>query len=616
MNVIRPEEWRPIDGMELEKAAIRTVKSKSNILVVAGPGAGKTELLAQKAAYLFNTNICEPNRKILAISYKKDSASNLKDRVVKRCGDEVASRFVSLTFDAFAKTILDQFKYALPIDYKLNINYYINCDDIIDAAFQTSGYNLCNESNFSKKNYYKKIISEVNLPLDEENREGIVWRKLMSGFGNNNACLTFEMISKLATFIIKINPKVRKALQITYSHVFLDEFQDTTALQYSLIKECFHSSNSLITAVGDSKQRIMAWAGASETIFEDFCRDFLAEREQLIMNHRSAPRLIELQKAMYDSLDEKNHLIKFSKKWKPEDGEIKLFISDNNNREVDALVEDIKARLASGKKANDICILCKQKVRDYTKGLIIKLGMNNIKARIDDEYQNLIKEPIVELFLLILKNSACNNPKEWAEMMRRVECLCGWDDEYNNDKYYRFEEELNNFLCNVSKIYCSSKCDVNNLVKLMLEYLCVDRIKAFYPIYRQGHYLEEKCSKFIELFDKELNSANHDMMAAINSFLGLDSIPIMTIHKSKGLEYDIVYFIGLEDYAFWNFKNEPKESRSTFFVALSRAKNSVIFTFCKYRNKFKYPKQRHEVINEFYQLLQKDGMADVIEFKE
>lgn len=83
----------------------------------------------------------------------------------------------------------------------------------------------------------------------------------------------------------------------------------------------------------------------------------------------------------------------------------------------------------------------------------------------------------------------------------------------------------------------------------------------------------------------------------------------------KGLEYNAVYFIGLEDSAFWNFRNQPDEDRCTFFVALSRAKASVTFTFCKKRSGMKCPMQRHNAINEFFDLLQRPGIAEVKRFQ-
>jgi superfamily I DNA/RNA helicase len=88
----------------------------------------------------------------------------------------------------------------------------------------------------------------------------------------------------------------------------------------------------------------------------------------------------------------------------------------------------------------------------------------------------------------------------------------------------------------------------------------------------------------------------------------------MTIHKSKGLEFSVVYFLGLEDSAFWSFAKQPEEDRCAFFVALSRAKKAVAFTFCNQRTNFKYPQQSHETINEFFELLQKPGIAEVKTF--
>ena len=85
----------------------------------------------------------------------------------------------------------------------------------------------------------------------------------------------------------------------------------------------------------------------------------------------------------------------------------------------------------------------------------------------------------------------------------------------------------------------------------------------------------------------------------------------MTIHKSKGAEYSVVYFVGLEDSAFWKFKAEPEEDRCAFFVALSRARKCVVFTYCKYRKSVSSYVQTRDGINEFYELLNKDNIATI-----
>ena len=114
MKIIKHQDWLPSDNLELESNALDVVKSLSNSLVMAGPGAGKTEMLAQRASYLLETNTCKYPRKILAISFKRDASYNLNERVGRRCGDELGKRFDSHTFDSFAKQILDRFKKALP----------------------------------------------------------------------------------------------------------------------------------------------------------------------------------------------------------------------------------------------------------------------------------------------------------------------------------------------------------------------------------------------------------------------------------------------------------------------------------------------------------------------
>ena len=140
MNIISPDEWTPCDGVILEAAADKAVRSDSHVLVIAGPGAGKTELLAQKAAYLLQTNQCRDPQKILAISFKKDAAQNLKERVEQRCGVEAGGRFISMTYDAFSKSLLDHFLYALPVALRPQPEYQINDDTVIDAAFKKAGF--------------------------------------------------------------------------------------------------------------------------------------------------------------------------------------------------------------------------------------------------------------------------------------------------------------------------------------------------------------------------------------------------------------------------------------------------------------------------------------------
>jgi hypothetical protein len=118
MVLVRPEDWRPRGIADLEPNAWNALRRVGSTCVVAGPGAGKTEFLAQRAAYLLETGLCPAPFRVLAISFKGDAADNLAARVRRRCPPELAHRFTSLTFDAFTKSLVDRFQSAIPADWR------------------------------------------------------------------------------------------------------------------------------------------------------------------------------------------------------------------------------------------------------------------------------------------------------------------------------------------------------------------------------------------------------------------------------------------------------------------------------------------------------------------
>ena len=145
--MIDPQRWNPAGGLALEPNALRAAKTTTGSLALtAGPGAGKTEMLAQRADFLLQTGTCYYPQRILAISFKVDASRNLKDRVRKRCGAALASRFDSYTFHAFAKRIIDRFRpvltgqNALDPDYtigdKRSQHSQINFDDLVPLALE------------------------------------------------------------------------------------------------------------------------------------------------------------------------------------------------------------------------------------------------------------------------------------------------------------------------------------------------------------------------------------------------------------------------------------------------------------------------------------------------
>lgn len=606
-NLVDKRKWCPADGFRLESEAMDTVLNDKNTLVVAGPGAGKTELLAQRACFLLETNTCRYPKKILAISFKKDAAVNLRERVELRCGKELALRFESKTYDAFAKEIVDRFKNSLDESYRPLNNYKIAENKDIKRAFEIAGLNFGGNQTKFNRVYGNKLSTNI-LPLHPNFIDKIfidTWNVLLKGSRNDNfeSSLTFEMISRLAEYLIRTNSYIKKAIEMTYSHVFLDEFQDTTSIQYELVKTCFFQTGTIITAVGDTKQRIMLWAGAKKSIFEDFQNDFSSQKRTLIMNHRSAPRLVEIQKAMYNRLNEDTIDLRTNEKWNQEDGEAYLRLFEDHIKEADVLSEEINSLISTGVKINEICILVKQKVDDYSREITNKLSKYNIKARNEAVYQELLKEDVIKILVSLFRlASNVGKPDDWDYI---YDILC---ELYGIDESCK-PEILNNFIRKIGLMINDIEINLNianeeqfsELVDSKVGDISYEKFASKFKQYKSKDYFDDVVDEFKRLVWVEYNETR-DWIKAIDNFEGKNSIPIMTIHKSKGLEYDTIFFVGLEDSAFWNFKNQPDEDRCVFFVALSRAKRRIDFTFSLNRPTKFSCLQSHDCINEFYEL--------------
>lgn len=604
--MVKSDVWFPKGDIILEEAALKAVKDVTNCLVIAGPGAGKTELLAQKLDYLFSTNKCVSPKKILALSFKTDAASNLKERVKKRYGDEYASRFTSLTYSAFEKRILDQFRDVLPEDIRPSRDYLIEDWYTIKELLSMNGINVNGRRMSDIRNFVENII------LNDGNTHKLK-KDLLKGTQDNKPVLLYRQITKLSTQIIATNEYIRKALQMTYDFVFLDEFQDTTYAQYNLLKTCFLGSSCKLTAVGDNKQAIMRWAGANPYIFPDYIRDFNSNEYQLLMNHRSVPKLVEFQKEVHQILNSNHSSIQTNNYPEFQEGEITLFEFENESLEAELIANDIESKIQGGIRPSDICILAKQKVDDYSLKLITTLSSKGIKARIENEYQELLKDPTCNLLLdLISCSQGKRDPLIWENISNFYGNINGIDEFTDELILAKSYKEIDNIVSDITYLISNvipNEESMLNLIDCIIEKIDEKRIISNFSIYNGKSDLDIIVKNFSKLLYKEYSQTQGEWLDIVSSFKGENSIPIMTIHKSKGLEYEAVYFLGLEDSAFWNFNNQREEDKSAFFVALSRAKSYLIFTYCKLRNN---RSQNNRNINEIYSLLIQSSLVDVV----
>lgn len=602
MKKIDKSDWVPSDGLKLEDNALSVVKSDYNSLVVAGPGAGKTELLAQRACYLLKTNECKYPRKILAISFKADAATNLKDRVILRCGNDLSKRFDSMTFDAFAKGLFDRFKSALPEKYHVNNPYQVGLTDspVLDE-FKSRDVDYFNTN--KPKHILEKFYAEqpVVISNDEEKLAHEVWLALLS---KPKPIIPFKMIMRLAQLIINTNPLIKKFLQHTYQFVFLDEFQDTTTIQYDFLRSCFFQSNTIFTAVGDDKQRIMIWAGAKEDAFKAFEKDVAAKEIPLFMNFRSAPRLVALQNYLVKNLLNKPEEATPATHWDEKDGECKVWVFDSPAKEMEYLLKVIKDWIdKDGLDPREICILVKQQLKVYAGDLIEYFNQNGIKSRDETEIQNLLSEDLV-VFLLNFLYSAMST--SYSKQKLEANAFLQSIFEYNS------ETDLLNLEIATAKLQMKFQAalnrkdlvadDIKRIVDEILDFIGIDKLQSTFPTYKDNAYFVYLIENFVKLLFAEYDRTK-DALSALDSVSGKNTIPVMTVHKSKGLEYHSVIFVGLEDGAFWSYKSQADEDKCTFFVALSRAKNRVIFTFSKMRPD-RYNQLRPQKITDIQEILE------------
>jgi superfamily I DNA/RNA helicase len=597
-------EWSPIGVKELESNALDVVRSTDNRSVIAGPGSGKTELLAQRASYLLQCNVSRAPRHILAISYKRDAAFNLGARVRSRCHPTQAHRFDSLTFDAFAKSLVDRFGQALPARWRPTPDYEIaHLQALAVADFLRSldppgsVGRRADIMALPEKTFERDCL--IHFPIPEEELENPTpaqwaarqfWESWLHGTGKSY--LSFAMIGRLAELLVRTNPMVKQVLQLTYSHLFMDEFQDTTQVQYDLVKTIFMRSTTVVTAVGDYKQQIMRWAMAMEDPFAPFEADFHAKRTTLLNNYRSSPDLVKIQAILARALDARAAPA-ISKATGTVTGDsCEVWGFTTAAAEAQHLANFVACEMKEYDLVpRDFSVLVRVKAGDFTKHLepafaAKKLALRNEAAVVGGvALQELLAEEVSDILLMLLRMLTMERAGHyWPDC---VEMMCGIrglpiEDDAGRIKIAASLSELASAFQGKFPKPVGDRSGVEAAVKFVLDFVGRRSLLVSSPAYRQGDWLDKVIAAATEHLEISCKAAA-DWHTALDTYEGVHAIPLMTIHKSKGLEYHTVIFVGLEDEAWFNFKKQTQEETSGFFVAFTRAKQRVIFTYCEER---------------------------------
>lgn len=625
MPLVAPDAWRPRGIADLEPNAWHVLRRQGNTCVVAGPGAGKTEFLAQRAAYLLETGACPAPHRVLAIAFKTDAAENLAARVRERCAREQADRFISLTFDAFTKSLVDRFLLAIPADWRPTKPYDIgfpkrrDVEDFLTRTRLAAPQRWQAEiAAFGPGDFESKVVGGFRLPLPAiapttatEFAVERWWGELLKRPGRS--LLTFTMLNRLAELSLRVRPQIGRALQATYPYVFVDEFQDTTHAQYDFLLSAFSDPRITVTAVGDDKQRIMVWAGARTDAFERFERDLAAERVPLLFNFRSSPDLVRIQHVVARALDA-GAMETVAQAARQVDGDVaQVWTCPTAAGEAQHLARWLAQDMAArGTQPRNYAILVRQTADRFEEQLEPALAATGLRLRNESRaigsttLQDLLVDAYAEIALALLRLGATRRaPAAWQVASASVLRLRDADPD-DDLSCLRAEEALTAFLQSLRAAMTGrvpSTASAAVLADQVLAFVDARALARSFPEYATGDAL----SIAIEAFRLHLIGSaegSPDWTTCLDRFAGVDQVPLMTVHKSKGLEYDTIIFVGLDDAMWWSHSAGNPEGIATFFVALSRAKQRAIFTFCRERG------QRTRVA-DLYALLTAAGVPEL-----
>lgn len=519
--MITADAWHPADRLTLEPNAMRAATETERCLALtAGPGAGKTEMLAQRADFLLRTGTCRYPKRILAISFKVDASKNLKERVQRRCGPDLAARFDSYTFHAFAKRIIDRFRPVLTGQDALDVDYRIGD---------------------------KKVARRQ---------------------------IEFGDLVPLAIQIIKTSVIARNAIRQTYSDVFLDEFQDCTNQQYELVKFAFQGTAIRLTAVGDTKQKIMGWAGALDGIFQTFAADFGAEPLNMYRNFRSKPRLLRMQNEIIRVMDPAS--VMPDEQLTGEEGQIFAYHFPNSQQEAESLGEAIDSWVNRDQLApSEIAILIARQPDLYADHLMAALERRRIPFRNEQHIQDISVEPAARLIVDYL---SClygqREPNAWIRLMNQLTPFA--DEEVQSSVRQDFHRFISKQRKDASLIKALGEPLVGwwESVRTFLRKVGIETLSALSPDYESKTRLKDVVNETKTRIE-DLLKLEPDLSKALGRFSDDRAVRILTIHKSKGLEFDSVIILGVENQTFWG---EEAAERCAFFVGASRAKRRLILT--------------------------------------
>ena len=591
-----------LDGLnERQLEAIKTLDGP--MLVLAGAGSGKTKVLTTKVAYLLESRDVSP-KNILAITFTNKAAKEMKDRIFSLIGREAFLIQIS-TFHSFGLKILKENYDLLGYTSNFTILDASDSETVIkkimkDYDIDSSKYNYraIKSSISSNKNEmvgveeYRKFVyndyDEVVLKVYEEYEKEL----------QRSNAIDFDDLLILPLKLFNEHKEVLQKYQEQYKYVFIDEYQDTNKPQYILSK-LISAKYKNITVVGDNDQAIFTWRGADYKNILNFEKDYEDAKVVILdENYRSTKTILKAA----------NNVIKNNKKRKEknlwtenEDGnKITYYKAFDEKDESFYVIKEIRKLLDDGVNPNDICVLYRANAQ--SRGIEDAFLENNISYRIVGSFAFYQRKEIKDLlsYLKLIHNEkddvsllrVINYPKrgignktiEELTMVARDKG-CSLYDAIESGK----ELEFKNIIEELKK--SSEKMSLTEFVDLVLDKTGIRESLKSEKTLEADIRLEN-----LEEFKSITRTVEEvDGIASLGDFLdeislvtdasekqedGQDKVTLMTMHAVKGLEFDYVFVIGVEEGLFphlnsMNSEDELEEERRLCYVAITRARKKL-----------------------------------------
>jgi len=593
------------------------------LLILAGAGSGKTKTLTTRLAYLIGEVGIDPMN-TLTLTFTNKAASEMRYRAINLIGQNSSSMPLLCTFHKFGLIFL---KFNIEKLGRKNTFNIIDSDDqkrMVKAICKDLKIDMQTSFITSEISKYKNALLDPQEVLEKaELSDYIKVAKIYIEYQKRlleNNLVDFDDLLALTYKILLENEELRKETSNRYQYIMVDEYQDTNELQYQLLKLLCSEHNN-ICVVGDDDQSIYGWRGANIRNILEFHNHFEgAKVVKLEINYRSTQQILDVSNKLIEH--NRNRLGKKLISHIGSGEDVKLQHSIDEVYEAKAIASEIKELMSQGVKANQIAVLYRINAlsrsleEGFSKaGLAYKLigGIRFYeRAEIKDiiSYLRVISNSDDDFSLLRIINkpkrgigaSSLEKIRHFAESKNRpifTALSNATSEELSSILSKKAVKAIQEFIETI-KLLQSEKENLGTLINLFDEHIGLreyystmvdgfDRvlnIDEFYGYFRDAIFKDEELTLEKFLADITLQS-DQDQVEQ-------DAINIMSVHASKGLEFEYLYVIGLEE-EFFPIVSETtdiEEERRLAYVAFTRAKKRL--TLCYIDSRF-YRGQRKQV---------------------